>query len=714
LVAVYWPAVRRRHGYTVATLSVVATLAALPVAGCLSQGEGFLHLGRGSADAGPPPSQFIDGSSSPFQEASLPPLAPHSVRAVDPTHGPFEGGSHAIVRGTGFSSVVRVWFGDVQVPPSDVLAVDPARIQVTVPAGKAGSVDVATQNGDDASTRTTLPNGFTYDAFYLDPASGPVGGGTLVTVHGDGTAWDPTTRVLVDGNECAFVALESPDGKPQQLTCTMPPGTAGAKSVQIVTEGGTADVQDGYTYGDSDNGFRGGLAGDPLKGSLRVVVLNSATGGAVPGATVVLGSEATADSVKKTDSGGVVVVRDSAVSGKVTVTIAAKCLQPTTFVDVPVDTVTAYLDPILTLDCAAGGFGGIGGGGGTSRPSASIDGELVWPGGIEFKRAPWDVPTPSDVASGALERVAYVFELSPDATRDFRLASASNAVNPTSDGRLGYGFETSASFGNLTLYALAGIEDTTRTPALFTAYTLGVLQGVPTSSGNTTSDVYVPMDIPLDHAVRVTVDGPTPTPRGPDRVQVRLSVRLGTLGYVILPMGAQETLLPSTSTLSFVGVPPLVGELAGAEYALTAAASSGAGHTLPRSVLAARVTSTPTKPLPLGGFVNVPDLVTPARNTAWDARDLEVTAAPGGADADLTMIDVTSDGGLTDWLVVAPRGVTKVRLPDLGSLGVAGGPVTIGVTRANIDAFVYGSLRYGQLGTGTFHAYALDSFQVHH
>jgi hypothetical protein len=196
-------------------------------------------------------------------------------------------------------------------------------------------------------------------------------------------------------------------------------------------------------------------------------------------------------------------------------------------------------------------------------------------------------------------------------------------------------------------------------------------------------------------------------------VEVKLAVRLGTLGYVILPIGAQRAFLPATSPLGFVGVPPLVGGLAGAEYILTAEAHTGAGKGLPRSVIASRVTSTPAAPLSLGGFVNVPELTTPGRNATWNARELEVNHAPGGKDADLTIMDIVNDGGLSTWMVVAPRGVTRVRLPDLGGLGVAPGPVTINVTLASLDAFVYGSLRYGQLGTGSFRAYALDAFQVH-
>jgi len=63
----------------------------------------------------------------------------------------------------------------------------------------------------------------------------------------------------------------------------------------------------------------------------------------------------------------------------------------------------------------------------------------------------------------------------------------------------------------VTLYALAGIENRKLSPPVFTAYTLGIVSGVATQAGATAKDVYVKMDIPLDHALSLDVHGPTPT-----------------------------------------------------------------------------------------------------------------------------------------------------------------------------------------------------------
>jgi hypothetical protein len=711
-------------------LSLFATFAAsapwLVLGGCFAVGEGVLPLSRRGADGGAAKITFYD-ASAPARRGLDPSLAaalPHSVTGVDPDHGPFSGGQHAIVRGTGFTSAVRVWFGAAEVPRDSVIAIDPGRAQVTVPSGPAGAVDVVAQNGDDLSTRVRLPQGYVYDPFYVDPSSGPVSGGTIITLRGDGTAWDESTQVLVDGQPCAVIAVRSPAGKPQELDCRTPTGTPGAKPVRVVTPQGSADVLDAFVYGDSNNGFRGGISGQPLGGTLRVIVLNAFTGRGIGGATVVLGSGAAAGSVYTVDANGVLVVTDPSPGPKQTVTVAAHCFMPATFAEVPADTVTAYLDPILTPACIENGHPtAIGQGGGSTRSGSTIEGELVWPNAIEFRRAPWDVPDvpQSDAGSAAdLRRVAYVFELAPSLTQEFRLPARGEGTTPADGGHLGYTFSRSAGVGNLTLVALAGIENRTLNPPVFTAYTLGVTGGIQAQPGRTTKDVYIRMNIPLDHALSLDVQGPMPTPRGPNRIEGKIGVRLGSLGYVALPIGTRSALLPVSAPLSFVGLPPLVAALAGAEYVTTATAFTGESHSPPLSVLGLFATTTPSAALPLGGFVEVPELTTPADGAAWDGRDLTVTSAPGGPEVDLTLFDIQSGGGLSTWTVAAPRGVATVRLPDLsqvgasaGSLGAPTGPITITVTRAKLSAFSYGSLRYSDMAPKRWDAYATDVFQTH-
>ena len=116
------------------------------------------------------------------------------------------------------------------------------------------------------------------------------------------------------------------------------------------------------------------------------------------------------------------------------------------------------------------------------------------------------------------------------------------------------------------------------------------------------------------------------------------------------------------------------------------------------------------------GFMEVPLLDTPSQNSAWDGQTLSTSSAPGGPDADLTLFDIDTGGGLSTWTVVMPRGVSSGTLPDIATLGDVGapaGPVTVTVSRARIDGFDYGALRYRQLASRGWDAYSIDVFQAH-
>jgi hypothetical protein len=225
------------------------------------------------------------------------------------------------------------------------------------------------------------------------------------------------------------------------------------------------------------------------------------------------------------------------------------------------------------------------------------------------------------------------------------------------------------------------------------------------------------MDIPLDHGLTLDVHGPKPTSRGPDRLEATVAVRLGGLGSVLLPAGSRGALLPSTQPVAFVGLPPLINALRGAEYALSATASTGLSHTTPKSVLALFSSAESAGSVTLDGFLEIPALATPGANGAWNGRDLDVSFAPGGPQEDLTLFEIQSAGGLSTWDVIAPRGVTTIRLPDVKAvpdIGLARGPITMTVSRARIDAFDYGSLRYTHFAPRGWDSYATDVFQAHY
>jgi hypothetical protein len=591
---------------------------------------------------------------------------------------------------------------------SAIVPIDPQRIQVTVPPGHAGALDITVQNGTDVSTRAALAGGYTYDQFYADPNGGPTSGGTRITLKGDGTRWNAETTVSIDQNPCDIAEVVSKT----ELHCTTPPGSPGSKPIRVSTADGVdVDVLDAFVYGNSDNGFKGGLSGNTLSENLRVLALDNITALALEGATVIVGSTLDDADVLKTDKSGVAVDSKAGLGPKRTVTIARKCYQPQTFVDVTVDTVTAFLDPVLSPACASP-EGDLPPSGGSASFGASVRGQVVWPATAEFKRDGWlNVPLPK---SANEKLVAYVMRLSTNPTDRFTLPDAIQAVTPASDGDRGYSFSTFGQPGNFTLYALAGIENRTLNPPTFTAYQMGLVRGVAAQAGETKSDVFIQIDVDLDHTLTLDLTPPTVTQRGPDRVQANASIQVGSEGYAPLPNGFISRNLPLAGPLSFVGVPTLTGSLLGTSYIATARAVTGQAGSAPRSVVGFVSATTTSEPLQVDQFIQVPVLTAPKPSSTWDGTGLGATRLAGGAPVDLFVYDVESGGGLINWTIVAPGSTTSFTLPDLkavsAELALSSGPLTITVNAARVPNFAYGTLRYRDIAQRGWASYATDVF----
>jgi hypothetical protein len=570
---------------------------------------------------------------------------PHAVIGANPAHGAFNGGDRVLVSGRGFTSKARVWFGATEVDETTTIPVSPTSVQVVAPPGIVGSVDLSVQDGDDTSTRRTLPAGYTYDALYAVPAVGPVPGGTVIEIAGQGTAWDATTVAKIDQTACTTLTVQSPT----LLTCTVPAGSPGAKSITVTTGGETILVLDAYTYQDSTDGYKGGLSGNPLAGQLKVLVYDNYTGDAIPGALVIVGSDAGTALRGTSNAGGVAVVSDPTLTTPQTVTVTATCHAPISFVAEPVDTVTAYLNPVLTPACA--GTGDPPPVGGKVGTLGEIKGELVWPLVGEFMQGGWsNIPS---VTGTNQKQVAYVFAASGDPTQAFQLPDISTGVTPKTTSSSGYPFSLVLWPGNRSIYAIAGIEDVSKSPPEFTGYAMGVVNGVPVLPGQVTSGVFISMTQALDQALTMNVSPPAPGPQGPDRIDAEVAVHLGPDGYAILPIGQKSPFLPVQGPIHFVGLPGLDGSLAGAQYVSTASAVTGPTATAPLSVVSSIRTNSTSQGVDVTGFVMVPELTTPASNTTWDGMHLATTFPPGGAVPDLTVYDIAAGNGLVHWTVAA-------------------------------------------------------------
>ncbi len=640
--------------------------------------------------------------------ANLPPLDPHALLGVDPPHGPPSGGRTVLVRGSGFHPDARVWLGDTEVPPGDVVAVDATRLQVVTPPGDPGPTALTVQNGDDESTRRTLPDAYTYDAFEVSPATGPTGGGPRLELLVGALELGPGgAAVTVAGAPCTDLEL----AEPGRLRCPPPPGPPGTKAVALTTDAGSFTVLDAFAYADTEDGYRGGLAGDVLDGSLTVLVLDGYTGAPLPGATVVLDAELATATMTGEDGRAEIALPDAAPTR--TVTAAAPCHQPMTLVGVPVDHVTLYLDPVLTPAC--GDLGDLPAAGGNNPRAVTLVGELLWPEVNEFQRPPFgNVPSP---ARETARRAAYVLTANASASRGFTLPSADQAVTEEAVGVLGSTFTLPVLPGIHTLYALAGVEDRTLSPPSFVAYALGLLRGVAVGVDGASRELFIDVVVPLDHALAVEVTAPTPTARGPDRLIAKVGVKVGPNEHLALPVGPITRLLPTSDPIRFVGLPPLVGPLAGATYVTEVRAVTGSAGGEPSSELGIFSGGSTGTAWAIEGFLEVPALVAPAPSGAWDGRTLAVEHPPGGRAPSLTYVQIASGDDLVTWTVVLPAGVTATELPALDALGedlgLVRGPLTVTVTAVVIPDFDYAAWSYADLSSRRWEAHARDEFLVY-
>jgi hypothetical protein len=663
------------------------------------------------------PDDFVSQAGIPTTPtAALDPIDPHALLGVNPAHGPFRGGGLAVLRGNGFSSSVRVWFGDSEVPRERVVATRADRVQVEVPAGNPGAVAVTTQNGDDAATRRVLASGYRYDSFFAQPERGPTAGGSTLTLIGSGTAWTTETTVELDGARCEVLAVRGDAGGQQELDCRLPASGEGQKSIAITTAGASESLLGGFTY-EVGALLAGGLSGAALAGDLNVYVTSSG-GSPLAGAYVILGNSFDLDrlgqvgsGVRQTDVTGSAPFKGE-VNGPVTVTVAARCFQPFTLVAVAVDTLRAELTPVASPDCGDAlppVFGGS-----PARP-VTLSGELVWGGALEQARAGWvNVPAPADPAE---LRSAYVFQPNVDPENRFRLPRAESAITQASPGQAGYAFQLTTGSGSRTLYALAGIENRSADPPRFTAYALGLLRGIYADPGETIEGLSIAMDVTLDQALTLELDEPTTSDRGPDRLNVSVAVRTSDQGFLLLPNLSRQAPVPGSSSLSLVGLPALMRGLAGSEYAVSVRAVTGSAAILPQSVLPLITAREASLPVPVRSFVPVPTLsVGSTPEGSWN-RSLAVSWTDRGRSVDLIQYSISSGSGLVTWSVTAPADVQSVDLPDLSRLpegDLLPGGLDVVVSLAGLSDFDYGKLAQSELRRPAWQAYALDIASSHY
>ena len=181
------------------------------------------------------------------------PLAPAgsiapSISSLTPSSGPGAGGTVVTITGTNFTSATAVTIDTTTFLAGSFTVVDDNHITFTTPAHIASTVDVSVTNTGGSAA---FPGSFTFTPIPvptitnggITPNSGPVAGGTVVTISG--TNFVGTSSVTFGGTAANLAACTVTDSL---ITCTTPAHAAGSVDVAITAPGGTATSTGGFTY----------------------------------------------------------------------------------------------------------------------------------------------------------------------------------------------------------------------------------------------------------------------------------------------------------------------------------------------------------------------------------------------------------------------------------------------------------------------------------
>jgi hypothetical protein len=154
---------------------------------------------------------------------------------IDPTEGPESGGTPVTLTGSGFTGATAVEFNGI--PGTDFVVVDDGTITVVTPAGTLGTAEVVVVDelGGDSNAIEFEFVAVAADATTIDPAEGPVVGGTPVTISG--TGFTGATGVEFGGVAgTAFVVVDD-----TTITVASPPNDEGVVGVIVLDPEGDSE-----------------------------------------------------------------------------------------------------------------------------------------------------------------------------------------------------------------------------------------------------------------------------------------------------------------------------------------------------------------------------------------------------------------------------------------------------------------------------------------
>ncbi len=166
-----------------------------------------------------------------------------TVSAISPSQGPTDGGTTVSIAGTGFQTGATVAFGGVQ--STAVSMASSTQINAVSPPGSSGTVAVTVT--ESSSQSASLPSAFTYTSgpsvSSVSPQTGPVTGGTTVTIMGSG--FQSGASVAFGGLAATSVMFVSSS----EIQAVTPVSQAGTVSVSVANQGSqTGTLASAFTF----------------------------------------------------------------------------------------------------------------------------------------------------------------------------------------------------------------------------------------------------------------------------------------------------------------------------------------------------------------------------------------------------------------------------------------------------------------------------------
>lgn len=238
-----------------------------------------------------------------------------TLTSVSPNTGIRTGGTSVTLTGSGFLPGAVARFGSTNATSTVVLS--PTQIIATTPSvGSTGVVAVTVTNTDGKAA--TLSNAFTFTTSMfvtaVSPSSGTTGGGTPVTITGNGFVPGATVR-FGTSNATSVVAGGN------LITAVTPARSAGTVTVQVINPGGeSASLANAFTYVTTASPTVAAVtpSAGPLGGGNTVTVTGTNFN---PGATVLFGSRAATGVIVSTSTQLTAIVPAGASLGSVSVTV---------------------------------------------------------------------------------------------------------------------------------------------------------------------------------------------------------------------------------------------------------------------------------------------------------------------------------------------------------------------------------------------------------